>query len=259
VFMALCWQAPKFTASILGGSPAFSGGDIAAVGFAGAQTAFVVGTLGAGAAKLLAGRAATSGVMSVAQAAGMGSGAGPGGGSGAGPSAPRGGPGPEGGPKNGGAGPSRTPGSGSGTSGASVGNNGGGQPAPPAAGASGAGGETGTRPTDTQAPPGPSANGAPSAPKESQRPSGTASTGDAQTSNSSAPSTTPLSAPSSQSGSDPSTQVPPPPRGRSAGFAENLEGAFGRGARLTSDLRRVLPLDGHHGAPANLNLNTGDE
>jgi type IV secretion system protein TrbL len=259
VFMALCWQAPKFTASLLGGSPAFSGGDVAAVGFAGAQTAFVVGTVGAGAAKLLAARAATSGVMSVAQAAGIGSGAGPGGGSGAGPSTPRGGPASDGGPKTGGAGPSRSPGGGPGTSSASLGNNGGGQPVPPAAGAGGAGGETGTRATATQTPPGPSANGASSAPKESPRPSGTASTGDAQTSNASAASTTPLSAPAAQLGSHPSTQVSPPQYGRSAGFAESLEGAFGRGARLTSDLRRVLPPEGHHGTPANLNLNTGDE
>lgn len=74
IFMALCWQAPKFTASLLGGSPAFSGGDIAAIGLAGAQTAFVVGSLGAGAAKLMAARGAAAGAMNVSQAAGMGAG-----------------------------------------------------------------------------------------------------------------------------------------------------------------------------------------
>lgn len=74
IFMALCWQAPKFTASLLGGSPAFSGGDIAAIGLAGAQTAFVVGSLGAGAAKLIAARGAAAGAMSVSQAAGMSAG-----------------------------------------------------------------------------------------------------------------------------------------------------------------------------------------
>ena len=74
IFMALCWQAPKFTASLLGGSPALSGGDIAAIGLAGAQTAFIVGSLGAGAAKLMAARGAAAGAMNVSQAAGMGAG-----------------------------------------------------------------------------------------------------------------------------------------------------------------------------------------
>ena len=75
IFGILCWQAPKFTASLLGGSPNFSGGDIAAVGFAGAQAGIAVATLGAGAVKLLAARgAATGGAMAVNQAAGMGAG-----------------------------------------------------------------------------------------------------------------------------------------------------------------------------------------
>ena len=75
IFGILCWQAPKFTASLLGGSPAFSGGDIAAMGFAGAQAGIAVATLGAGAAKILAARgAAAGGAMTVNQAAGMGAG-----------------------------------------------------------------------------------------------------------------------------------------------------------------------------------------
>jgi type IV secretion system protein TrbL len=264
VFMALCWQAPKFTASLLGGSPAFSGGDVAAVGFAGAQTAFVVGTLGAGAAKLLAARATTSGVMSVAQATGMGSGAGPAGGSGAGPSAPRGGPGSAGGPKTGGGGPSRSPGGGPGTSGANVGHNGGGQPTPPAAGPGGAGGETGSRATTTQtAPHSLTGDRTSAAAKESPQPSETASSTNATASAASRtqPGTAegPLSDTASILDNRPPTQVSPPSYSRTPGFAHSLEGAFGRGARLTSDLRHVLPSDGHHGAPANLNLNSGDE
>ena len=75
IFGILCWQAPKFSASLLGGSPNFSGGDIAAVGFAGAQAGIAVATLGAGAVKLLAARgAAGGGAMAVNQAAGMGAG-----------------------------------------------------------------------------------------------------------------------------------------------------------------------------------------
>src|SRR5260370_7496547 len=61
IFGILCWQAPKFTASLLGGSPAFSGGDVAAMGFAGAQAGIAVATLGAGAAKILAARGAAAG------------------------------------------------------------------------------------------------------------------------------------------------------------------------------------------------------
>jgi type IV secretion system protein TrbL len=75
IFGILCWQAPKFTASLLGGSPNFSGGDIAAVGLAGAQAGIAVATLGAGAVKLLAARgAAAGGAMAVNQAASMGGG-----------------------------------------------------------------------------------------------------------------------------------------------------------------------------------------
>jgi type IV secretion system protein TrbL len=134
IFMALCWQAPKFTASLLGGSPAFSGGDIAAVGFAGAQTTFIVGALGAGAAKLLASRGGAAGSMSVSQAASMGAGGASGSGSAGGPSGFPGGAGSGGGPRNGGPGPSGSAGRSGGSGGAHVGHNGGSQPAPPAPG-----------------------------------------------------------------------------------------------------------------------------
>jgi type IV secretion system protein TrbL len=131
VFMALCWQAPKFTASLLGGSPAFSGGDIAAIGFAGAQTAFVFGSLGAGAAKILAARSAAAGAMSVSQAASIGAGGGSGG-SGGSAGGPLGNPGES----SSGSGP-RTAGSGPSGSSNGLGASGGseiaktGQPAPP--------------------------------------------------------------------------------------------------------------------------------
>lgn len=138
VFMALCWQAPKFTASLLGGSPAFSGSDIAAIGFAGVQTAFIVGSLGSGAAKLLATRGAAAGAMSVSQAAGMGAGGGPAG-KGSGGSSPGspGGSGSSGGPTGSGSGPSGSPRRSSSSGGAQAANNGGGQPAPPSMGSKG--------------------------------------------------------------------------------------------------------------------------
>ena len=125
IFMALCWQAPKFTASLLGGSPSFSGGDIAAIGLAGAQAAFVVGSVGAGAAQLLASRSSASGGMNVSQAAGMGAG----GNSGSGGSGGNSGGGGGGTPSGGGSGGS--PSGASGGNGGQPGGKGGGQPSPP--------------------------------------------------------------------------------------------------------------------------------
>ena len=77
LLLMICWNVPKFTAGILGGTPAFTGGD--AVGTVGglAQGALLAGTAVAGGvalgAKLLA---AKGGAMSVSQAAGMGAGGG---------------------------------------------------------------------------------------------------------------------------------------------------------------------------------------
>lgn len=87
LLLMICWNVPKFTAGILGGTPAFAGGD--AVGTVGglAQGALLTGTAVAGGvalgAKMLA---AKGGAMSVSQAAGMGAGgsAGAGGGGGGG-------------------------------------------------------------------------------------------------------------------------------------------------------------------------------
>lgn len=130
LLLMICWNVPKFTAGILGGTPAFTGGD--AVGTVGglAQGALLAGTAVAGGvalgAKLLA---AKGGAMSVGQAAGMGAGgaAGAGGsggasGSGGGGSAGAapGGPGPKPSAGGGGAGV------------ASAGSNGSGQVSPPA-------------------------------------------------------------------------------------------------------------------------------
>src|SRR3954467_13648682 len=75
LLLMICWNVPKFTAAILGGTPAFTGGD--AVGVVGglAQGALLAGTAVAGGvalgAKVLA---AKGGAMSVSQAAGMGAG-----------------------------------------------------------------------------------------------------------------------------------------------------------------------------------------
>jgi type IV secretion system protein TrbL len=98
LLLMICWNAPKFTAAILGGSPAFTGGD--AVGTAGAlaQGALLAGAAVAGGmtlgSRVLASRA---GAMSASHAAGMGAGgnggtppppAAPGGTGGAGPKPP---------------------------------------------------------------------------------------------------------------------------------------------------------------------------
>jgi type IV secretion system protein TrbL len=75
ILLMICWNAPKLAASILGGSPSFTGGD--AVGTAGglAQGALLVGAAAAGGvalgAKMLA---AKGGSMTAGQAAGLGAG-----------------------------------------------------------------------------------------------------------------------------------------------------------------------------------------
>ena len=75
ILLMICWNAPKLAASILGGSPSFTGGD--AVGTAGglAQGALLVGAAAAGGvalgAKVLA---AKGGTMTAGQAAGLGAG-----------------------------------------------------------------------------------------------------------------------------------------------------------------------------------------
>jgi type IV secretion system protein TrbL len=130
LLLMICWNVPKFTAGILGGTPAFTGGD--AVGTVGglAQGALLAGTAVAGGvalgAKMLA---AKGGAMSVGQAAGMGAGgaAATGGGGGGGgfgggsaPGAPSGGSAPK-------------PNIGGGGAVASTGSNGKGQVAPPSA------------------------------------------------------------------------------------------------------------------------------
>jgi type IV secretion system protein TrbL len=75
LLLMICWNVPKMTAGIVGGTPAFTGGD--AVGTVGglAQGALLAGAAAAGGialgAKVLA---AKGGAMSVGQAAGMGAG-----------------------------------------------------------------------------------------------------------------------------------------------------------------------------------------
>jgi type IV secretion system protein TrbL len=85
LLLMICWNAPKLCAGILGGSPAFTGGD--AVGTVGglAQAALVTGAAVAGGValggKLLAGG---GGSMGVGQASGFGAGGGAAGGGGGG-------------------------------------------------------------------------------------------------------------------------------------------------------------------------------
>jgi type IV secretion system protein TrbL len=129
LLLMICWNVPKFTAGILGGTPAFTGGD--AVGTVGglAQGALLAGAAVAGSvalgAKVLA---AKGGAMSVSQAVGMGGGG----------AAGSGGPGGAGGGGAGaagsaGGGPSPKPNvGGGGAAVSSAGSNGNGQVSPPA-------------------------------------------------------------------------------------------------------------------------------
>jgi type IV secretion system protein TrbL len=127
LLLMICWNVPKFTAGVLGGTPAFTGGD--AVGVVGglAQGALLAGTAMAGGvafgAKALA---AGGGAMSVSQAAGVGAGGGVSGG-GAGGAGGFGGVGAAGG----GSAPKPSA-SGGGATVASAGSNGSGQVSPPA-------------------------------------------------------------------------------------------------------------------------------
>lgn len=131
LLLMICWNAPKFTAGILGGAPAFTGGD--AVGTAGAlaQGALLAGTAVAGGVALGAKMLAAKGGMSAGQAAGMGGGAASAGGSSGGASG-------AGGAGSGGSAPKPSSGGNGGTPSAG---NGGGQVAPPTKSGSNGGGE----------------------------------------------------------------------------------------------------------------------
>ena len=145
LLLMICWNAPKFTAGILGGTPAFTGGD--AVGTAGAlaQGALLAGTAVAGGAALGAKAFAASGVMSTGQAAGMGAGGATAGGAGASGSAPK--------PSSGGGGGSPS----GGTSG--------GQVSPPPSGSNGSnGGGEAPAPSVSTTPPPPEKTPSPQSP-----------------------------------------------------------------------------------------------
>jgi type IV secretion system protein TrbL len=130
LLLMICWNVPKFTAGVLGGTPAFTGGD--AVGVVGglAQGALLAGTAVAGGVALGAkALAAGGGAMSVSQAAGVGAGGGASGG-GAGGAGGFGGAGAAG-AAGGGSAPKPSVGGGGATV-ASAGSNGSGQVSPPA-------------------------------------------------------------------------------------------------------------------------------
>lgn len=101
LLLMICWNAPKFTAGILGGSPALTGGDAVSAAGGIAQGALLAGTAVAGGvalgAKVLAVGAAA---MSASQAASLGSGGSTGAGSNGPPSSPP--PPPSGGSGSGG-------------------------------------------------------------------------------------------------------------------------------------------------------------
>lgn len=70
IFMALCWMAPKLISSVIGGSPAFSGGDLLSPPMQAASGTATVGALAfAGAAAIAA--AGRAGLSSVREAAGF--------------------------------------------------------------------------------------------------------------------------------------------------------------------------------------------
>jgi type IV secretion system protein TrbL len=117
ILLMICWNAPKLAASMLGGSPSFTGGDAVSTAGGLAQGTLLVGAAAAGGvalgAKMLA---AKGGSMAVGQAAGMGTGGAAAGGSGGG----SGSPGSPGGSSPSGGGGSR-PGGGSGDASVGVG------------------------------------------------------------------------------------------------------------------------------------------
>lgn len=72
IYMMLCWQIPKLFSSVLGGAPAFTGGDLVTAGTAGAGAGLAVASLGAGAVAA-AGGSALAGTSAAAGSGGGGS------------------------------------------------------------------------------------------------------------------------------------------------------------------------------------------
>ena len=76
IFMMLCWQIPKLFSSVLGGSPALTGGDLIGAGVAVGSAALTAGALATGGVAAVAGGAgALAGVGSAGGAGSPGSGA----------------------------------------------------------------------------------------------------------------------------------------------------------------------------------------
>jgi len=76
IFMMLCWQIPKLFSSVLGGSPALTGGDLVGAGVAVGSAALTAGALATGGVAAVAGGAgALAGVGSAGGAGSPGSGA----------------------------------------------------------------------------------------------------------------------------------------------------------------------------------------
>ena len=98
ILLMICWNAPKLAASMLGGSPSFTGGDAVSTAGGLAQGAFLAGAAATGGAALGAKMLAAKGSgMAVGQAAGAGVGGLGGGFGAAGAASPPAGPRPSGG------------------------------------------------------------------------------------------------------------------------------------------------------------------
>jgi type IV secretion system protein TrbL len=237
LLLMICWNVPKFTAGILGGTPAFTGGD--AVGTVGglAQGALLAGTAVAGGvalgAKLLA---AKGGAMSVSQAAGMGAGGGAAAGGGGG-------------------------GGGFGTGGASGASSGGAAPKPNISGG-GAAASAGSNGSGHVSPPSPSTAPSDAGAAQVSAPS---SSGSESTQASSAPGSSPHGAPGGASASaanDSPPTVPPPAGSRRTGRVGQRTTRITRGMLTTTAMVRAaqsaIPPD-HAPPAAPPPLNTGAE
>jgi type IV secretion system protein TrbL len=238
LLLMICWNVPKFTAGILGGTPAFTGGD--AVGTVGglAQGALLAGTAVAGGVALGAKLLATKGgAMSVSQAAGMGAGGGAAAGGGGG-------------------------GGGFGSGGAAGASSGGAAPKPNISGGGGVAASTGSNGNGQASPPSPST--APSDAGAAQVNAPSSSGGESNQANSAPPSTSdggPGTA-SASAASGPTPTVPPPAGSARTGRVGQRTTRITRGMLTTTAIVRAaqsaIPPD-HAPPAAPPPLNTGAE
>jgi len=248
IFAAIAWGVPKFAASILAGSPSFTGGDIISMGMSTVQAGLMVAGGAAlatrGAAMVLGGGAAR---LAAASNVGGGAGGGPG-------VAGRGGSG--GGPGSGGGGGSRPSGGAGGDSGGVYSPS---QPAPPSGGGA----------NNTRVSRAPESRQATSEDAVGSRPAGQGSTASAPLANAQAVDSPPtdLTVPGVAGASTrPANQIGPPPLAKAMGgvsrgakvvesAAGTVQGAVQRAAMLAFFLQRIVPPEGGGGGtPPPLNM-----